>query len=226
MIVVVQTSDTLIIKERKLIAKPVRNPKLADTKEKKSEVSFQADMETAIYRLLLLSYVPTGFWPRLITRLLAEDSIVDILRSYFNIPRHVRWKHSFTERFMWTVLTFCFHYCRKILEFLGFFFSDSAIVLVLARLFLSVCSVNRWIELRNCCGRCKLFQPSFEHVMQVVGDVDIAQSLEWKAEWRCWQTGIELQYLGTTLLRIKEVTQRVGVSPFDYRSFRCPHTTY
>ena len=62
----------------------------------------------------------------------------------------------------------------------------------------------------------------FECVTQVVGDVDIAQSLEWKAEWRCWQTGIELQYLGTTLLRIKEVTQRVGVSPFDYRSFRYP----
>ena len=126
-------------------------------------MSFQADMETAIYRLLLLSYVPTGFWPRLITRLLAEDSIVDILRSYFNIPRHVRSTGSN-----------------------HFFF--------------------------------KTFYDLFS--MQVVGDVDIAQSLEWKAEWRCWQTGIELQYLGTTLLRIKEVTQRVGVSPFDYRSFR------
>ena len=50
--------------------------------------------------------------------------------------------------------------------------------------------------------------------------MDLTQSLEWKAEWRCWQTGIELHYLGTTLLRIKEVLPRVGVSPFDYRSFR------
>lgn len=106
----------------------------------KCEVSFQSDMETAIYRLLLLSYVPTGFWSRLITRLLAEDSIVDTLRSYFNIPRHV--------------------------------------------------------------------------------DADLTHTLEWKAEWRCWQTGIELHYLGTTLLRIKEVANRVGVSPFDYRAFR------
>ena len=51
-------------------------------------------------------------------------------------------------------------------------------------------------------------------------DADLTQSLEWKAEWRCWQTGIELHYLGTTLLRIKEVGNRVGVSPFDYRALR------
>lgn len=54
------------------------------------EISFQSDLETSIYRLLLLSYIPTGFWSRLITRLLAEDSIVDTLRVYFNVPRHVR----------------------------------------------------------------------------------------------------------------------------------------
>ena len=55
----------------------------------KCEVSFQSDLETAIYRLLLLSYIPTGFWSRLITRLLAEDSIVDTLRVYYSVPRHV-----------------------------------------------------------------------------------------------------------------------------------------
>lgn len=54
--------------------------------------------------------------------------------------------------------------------------------------------------------------------MQV--DTDLTQSLEWRAEWRCWQTGIELHYLGTVLLRIKEVAQRVGVSSYDYRTFR------
>jgi hypothetical protein len=56
--------------------------------------------------------------------------------------------------------------------------------------------------------------------------MDLTQSLEWKAEWRCWQTGIELHYLGTTLLRIKEVLPRVGVSPFDYRSFRYNKAPY
>lgn len=68
--------------------------------DERCDVSFQSDMETAIYRLLLLSYVPTGFWSRLITRLLAEDNIVDTLRAYFNIPRHVRlilWKAFFIK---------------------------------------------------------------------------------------------------------------------------------
>jgi hypothetical protein len=59
-------------------------------------VSFRADPETSIYRLLLLSYIPSGFWSRLITRLLAEDNVVDILRSYFNIPRHVSRMFSYS----------------------------------------------------------------------------------------------------------------------------------
>ena len=50
--------------------------------------------------------------------------------------------------------------------------------------------------------------------------MDLTQSLEWKAEWRCWQTGIELHYLGTVLLRIKEVKEGPVNSPFDYRSFK------
>ncbi len=51
--------------------------------------------------------------------------------------------------------------------------------------------------------------------------MELSQSLEWRAEWRCWQTGIELHYLGTTtLLRIKEVVPRLASTPFDYRDFR------
>ena len=65
--------------------------------ENKCQVSFRADPEVSIYRLVLLSYVPSGFWSRLITRLLAEDSIVEVLRSYFNIPRHVG--NPFTNQF-------------------------------------------------------------------------------------------------------------------------------
>lgn len=50
------------------------------------EIRYQQDLETAIFRLVLLSYIPVGFWSRIITRLLADDAIVDILRSYFNLP--------------------------------------------------------------------------------------------------------------------------------------------
>ena len=43
----------------------------------------------AIRRLLLMSYFPSGFWSRLITRILADDAIVDIVRNYFVIPDEV-----------------------------------------------------------------------------------------------------------------------------------------
>lgn len=80
--------------------KPFQNHFLfftAEMGENKCQVSFRADPEVSIYRLVLLSYVPSGFWSRLITRLLAEDSIVEVLRSYFNIPRHVG--NPFTNQF-------------------------------------------------------------------------------------------------------------------------------
>ena len=43
--------------------------------------------------------------------------------------------------------------------------------------------------------------------------MDLTQSLEWKAEWRCWQTGIELHYLGTVLLRMGR--PREAAAPFE-----------
>ena len=39
------------------------------------------------FRLILLAYLPSGFWSRLLTRILADDSVVEILRSYFIIPQ-------------------------------------------------------------------------------------------------------------------------------------------
>lgn len=36
-----------------------------------------------------MSYFPSGFWSRLITRILADDSIIDIIRSYFTLPKEV-----------------------------------------------------------------------------------------------------------------------------------------
>ena len=43
----------------------------------------------AVRRLLLLTYFPSGFWSRLLTRLLADDVIVDVIRAYFLVPRQV-----------------------------------------------------------------------------------------------------------------------------------------
>ena len=40
-----------------------------------------------LFRLILLAYLPSGFWSRLLTRILADDSVVEILRSYFIIPQ-------------------------------------------------------------------------------------------------------------------------------------------
>ncbi|XP_071051470.1 leucine-rich repeat serine/threonine-protein kinase 1 isoform X2 [Onthophagus taurus] len=43
----------------------------------------------SITRLLLMSYFPSGFWSRLMSRILADDSIVDIIRSFFILPKDV-----------------------------------------------------------------------------------------------------------------------------------------
>ncbi|KAL3278816.1 hypothetical protein HHI36_016337 [Cryptolaemus montrouzieri] len=43
----------------------------------------------SIVRLLLMSYFPSGFWSRLISRILGDDAIVDIIRSYFVFPKDV-----------------------------------------------------------------------------------------------------------------------------------------
>lgn len=54
------------------------------------DVSTKSDPESSIRRLLLMSYFPSGFWSRLMTRILADDAIVDIVRSYFVTPKEVK----------------------------------------------------------------------------------------------------------------------------------------
>jgi hypothetical protein len=56
------------------------------------EITHRSDPECSIRRLLLMSYFPSGFWSRLITRILADDSIVDIVRAFFIMPKEVRHK--------------------------------------------------------------------------------------------------------------------------------------
>lgn len=36
-----------------------------------------------------MSYFPSGFWSRLISRILADDTIVDIVRSFFILPKDI-----------------------------------------------------------------------------------------------------------------------------------------
>lgn len=40
-------------------------------------------------RLLLMSYFPSGFWSRLMSRILADDTIIDIIRSFFILPKDI-----------------------------------------------------------------------------------------------------------------------------------------
>jgi hypothetical protein len=47
------------------------------------------ELEHSIQRLVLMSYFPSGFWSRLLTRILADDSVVEIVRNYFIVPEEV-----------------------------------------------------------------------------------------------------------------------------------------
>ncbi|KAK3921714.1 Leucine-rich repeat serine/threonine-protein kinase 1 [Frankliniella fusca] len=53
------------------------------------ELTHRSDPEASIRRLLLMSYFPSGFWSRLMTRILADDAVVDIVRSFFIMPKEV-----------------------------------------------------------------------------------------------------------------------------------------
>lgn len=92
----------------------------------------------AFHRLLIMAYFPSGFWSRLMTRILSDDSVIEIIRSYFVIPAEAQ--------------------------------SDSVL--------LSVFNA--------------------------------------KAEWLCWQTGMALKYLGTSLIRVKEVLPTLNNTPYEY----------
>ncbi|KAH6928290.1 hypothetical protein HPB50_013953 [Hyalomma asiaticum] len=83
--------------------------------------------QPTVQRLVLLSYLPSGFWARLITRLLADDQVVEALRGYLAPPRG-------------------------------------------------------WEK-----------------------DPGLAAALSQRAEWLCWQTGLELRHAQAVVLRLREV---------------------
>ena len=50
------------------------------SKYKEYEMTHRTELEHVLQRLVLMSYFPSGFWSRLLTRVLADDSVVEIVR--------------------------------------------------------------------------------------------------------------------------------------------------
>lgn len=133
-----------------LTTESISAPKINDPLEKDPPenpgvtcyVRHKTQIENVIRRLLLMSYFPSGFWSRLMTRMLADDIVVEIIRLYFLIPKDV--------------------------------------------------------------------------------DMDplLAAVFNKRAEWICWQTGMELRYLDTTLFRMKEHLSHLNNAPFEYRQMK------
>ena len=75
------------------ISRPLRNSPTHEGGSdinKEYEVTHRKELEHSIQRLVLMSYFPSGFWSRLLTRILADDCVVEIVRNYFIIPEEVR----------------------------------------------------------------------------------------------------------------------------------------
>ncbi|KAK6640323.1 hypothetical protein RUM44_012009 [Polyplax serrata] len=53
------------------------------------EITVHHKPEAAIRRFLVMSYFPSGFWSRLITRMLADDGIIEIVRGFFTMPKEM-----------------------------------------------------------------------------------------------------------------------------------------
>ena len=72
------------------ISGPLKMPKKEEKKMPRDyELSQRSEPDHAIHRLVLLAYLPSGFWSRLLTRILGDDTVVEIIRSYFLIPQEV-----------------------------------------------------------------------------------------------------------------------------------------
>uniref|UniRef100_A0A182IMZ8 non-specific serine/threonine protein kinase n=1 Tax=Anopheles atroparvus TaxID=41427 RepID=A0A182IMZ8_ANOAO len=70
-------------------------PHFAGSMEQPTPTEATVDVQTvrrpdrSISRLLLMSYFPSGFWSRLITRVLADDQLVEAVRGLYPLPREL-----------------------------------------------------------------------------------------------------------------------------------------
>ncbi|CAG0916811.1 unnamed protein product [Notodromas monacha] len=60
-------------------------------------LSHQSDNERIMRRLVLVSYFPSGFWSRLTARMLGDDSVMQIIRGYFDAPHEVLQDSNFSS---------------------------------------------------------------------------------------------------------------------------------
>uniref|UniRef100_A0A182VV89 non-specific serine/threonine protein kinase n=1 Tax=Anopheles minimus TaxID=112268 RepID=A0A182VV89_9DIPT len=69
---------------------PVPTPTPSDTSAGTvCDVQMVPHPDRSIARLLLMSYFPSGFWSRLITRVLADDQVVDAVRGLYPLPKEL-----------------------------------------------------------------------------------------------------------------------------------------
>lgn len=69
-------------KTRNLRTKTSSQPTL-DLIDIGENITSRSDPEVSVRRLLLMSYFPSGFWSRLITRILGDDAIISVIRQFF-----------------------------------------------------------------------------------------------------------------------------------------------
>ena len=82
-----------LLKSKLDISRPLKTHEKQDSasnQPKDYEVTHRKELEHSIQRLVLMSYFPSGFWSRLLTRILADDTVVEIVRNYFIIPEEVK----------------------------------------------------------------------------------------------------------------------------------------
>uniref|UniRef100_A0A1S4G9X9 non-specific serine/threonine protein kinase n=1 Tax=Anopheles gambiae TaxID=7165 RepID=A0A1S4G9X9_ANOGA len=70
---------------------PIPTPTLLDSSHPATGTGCDVQMvphpDRSISRLLLMSYFPSGFWSRLITRVLADDQVVEAVRGLYPLPK-------------------------------------------------------------------------------------------------------------------------------------------